>query len=82
MSSSVSSRWVRSTMRPSLRASMNSASRPPVSVYAASAVPGQEPEADGYLRGVEELTGQGHHAVNHVRLDEVLPDFSLARLVR
>ena len=55
---------------------------PPLAVSAASAVPGQEPEADGYLRGVEELTGQGHHAVHQVGLDKVLSDLALARLVR
>ena len=51
-------------------------------MFAAPAVPGQEPEAGGYLRGVEELTGQGHHAVHQVRLDEVLAYFPFARLVR
>ena len=51
---------------------------PPVPVLAASTVPGQEPEADGYLRGVEELAGQGHHAVHEVRLYEVLANLALA----
>ena len=51
---------------------------PPVPVFCPPAVLGQEPEVDGYLRRVGELTGPDHQ----VCLDEVLPDLALARLVR
>ena len=39
---------------------------------------GQEPEADGDLGGVEELAGQGDHAVDEVVLDELLADLAFA----
>ena len=39
---------------------------------------GQEPEADGDLGGVEELAGQGDHAVDEVVLDQLLADLAFA----
>ena len=39
---------------------------------------GQEPEADGDRGGVEELAGQGDHAVDEVVLDELLADLAFA----
>lgn len=39
---------------------------------------GQEPEADGDLGGVEELAGQGDHAVDEVVLDHLLADRAFA----
>lgn len=45
-------------------------------------VPGEEPEADGDLCGVEELAGECDHAVDEVGLDEGFPDLALAGLVR
>lgn len=44
-------------------------------------VPGQEPEADGNLGGVEELARQGHHAVHQVGLNDGLADIALSGLV-
>ena len=41
----------------------------------------QEPKADGNLRAVEELAGEGDHAVDEVGLDEGLPDCPFAGLV-
>ena len=41
----------------------------------------EEPEADGDLRAVEELAGEGDHAVHKVGLDEFLPDVAFAGLV-
>ena len=41
----------------------------------------QEPEADGNLRAVEELAGQGDHAVHEVGLDEGAADVAFAGLV-
>ena len=41
-----------------------------------------EPEADGDLGAVEELSGERNHAVDEVSLDEGFPDLSLAGLVR
>jgi len=41
----------------------------------------EEPQARGDLRRVKELTRQRHHAVHEVRLDEVLANLALARLV-
>ena len=40
------------------------------------------PEADGYLRAVEELAGEGDHAVHEVGLDEGAADVAFAGLVR
>src|SRR5207245_1493774 len=42
---------------------------------------GNEPEAHGNLRRVEELAGQRHHAIHQMRVDDVLSDFTLAGLV-
>ncbi len=39
---------------------------------------GQKPEADRDLGGVEELAGQGDHAVDEVVLDELLADLAFA----
>lgn len=39
---------------------------------------GEEPEAGGYRGGVEELAGQGEHAVHQVGLDQPAADFSFA----
>src|SRR3954454_20676867 len=44
-------------------------------------VAGDEPETNGELRGVEELAGQGDHAIDQIGLDDVLADVPLARLV-
>ena len=41
----------------------------------------EEPEADGDLRAVEELAGEGDHAVHEVGLDEGAADVAFARLV-
>ncbi len=41
----------------------------------------EEPEADGNLRAVEELAGEGDHAVHEVGFDEFLPDLAFAGLV-
>ena len=48
---------------------------------AVALVAGEEPQADRDLRGVEQLAGQGHHAVHQVGLDDGLADLALARLV-
>ena len=40
-----------------------------------------EPEADGNLRAVEELAGEGDHAVHEVGLDEGAADVAFAGLV-
>ena len=69
---------------PSLRASMNSVSLAAVA-EAAFGVGGfvfrQEPEADGNLRAVEELAGEGDHAVHEVGLDDGAADVAFAGLV-
>lgn len=41
----------------------------------------QEPEANGDLRAVEELAGEGDHAVHEIGFDEFLPDLAFAGLV-
>ena len=41
----------------------------------------KEPEADGNLRAVEELAGEGDHAVHEVGLDEGAADVAFAGLV-
>lgn len=41
----------------------------------------EEPEADGDLRAVEELAGEGDHAVHEVGLDEGAADVAFAGLV-
>ena len=46
------------------------------------AAPRQEPQAGGYLRGAEELAGQGDDAVHNVSLDQVLAYLTLAGLAR
>jgi len=43
---------------------------------------GQEPEADGNLRRVEELAGEGDHAIDKVGLDDGPANLAFARLVR
>ena len=55
---------------------------PPVAEPAVALVAGEEPETDRDLGRVEELARQGDHAVDEVRLDDVLADLALARLVR
>jgi hypothetical protein len=42
---------------------------------------GEEPQADGDLRAVEELAGQRDHAVDEVGLDDGAADLALAGLV-
>ena len=81
MSASVSSRWTRSISVPSLRASMKSVSPRRSRKRAVVLVAREEPEADGDLRGVEELAGQGDHAVHEVGLDDGLADLAFAGLV-
>jgi hypothetical protein len=54
----------------------------PVTESVVLLVAGQEPEADRDLRRVEELAGEGDHAVHEVGLDDGLPDLALAGLVR
>jgi hypothetical protein len=44
-------------------------------------VPREEPQAHRYLRRIEELPGKGDHAVDKIRLDDILPDLPFARLV-
>ena len=41
----------------------------------------EEPEADGYLRALGELTREGDHAVHEVGLDEGAADVDFAGLV-
>ena len=41
----------------------------------------EAPEADGYLRAVEELAGDGDHAVHELGLDEGAADVAFAGLV-
>ena len=41
----------------------------------------EEPEADGNLRAVEELAGEGDHAVHEVGRDEGAADVAFAGLV-
>ena len=41
-------------------------------------VPGEEPQGNGDLGGVEKLGGHGHDTVHQVRLDDVFPDIPLA----
>ena len=41
----------------------------------------QKPEPDGNLRAVEELAGEGDHAVHEVGLDEGAADVAFAGLV-
>jgi hypothetical protein len=81
MSSSVISRCTRSISVPIFRASMNSTGRGGRGT-AVLLVAGQEPQAHGDLRRVEELPGQRDHAVHQVGLDDRLADLALARLVR
>jgi len=71
----------RSISVPSLRASMNRVLAATVPEAAVLLVAGDEPEADGDLRRIEELAGHGDHTVHEVRLDDVLADFPLAGLV-
>ena len=82
VSSSVNSRWVRAAIRPIFRASMKSISSSTVAMLAVATASGEEPEAGGYLGGVEQLPRQCDHAVHEVGLDEVLSDLPLAGLVR
>lgn len=53
-----------------------------VAELAVLAVAREEPQARGDLGAVEELAGQGDHAVHDVGLDQVLADFAFAGLVR
>ena len=41
----------------------------------------EEPEADGDLGAVEELAGEGDHAIDQIRFDDCLADFAFAGLV-
>ena len=69
---------------PSLRASMKRVclrrSRKP-RLAVGALVFREEPEADGNLRGVEKLAGQGDHAVHEVGLDDGAADVAFAGLV-
>ena len=65
-----------------MRASMKSVSPRRSRKRAILLVAGEEPEADGNLRRVEELAGQGHHAVHEIGLDHPLANLALAGLVR
>jgi hypothetical protein len=49
--------------------------------YNAGLVAGKEPQAGGDLGGVEQLAGQGDHAVHGVGLDHGLADIAFAALV-
>ena len=42
---------------------------------------GEEPEADGNLRGVEELARERDHAIDQVSLDDGFADLAFAGLV-
>ena len=53
-----------------------------VAVFVIFLVAGKKPEACGNLRRIEELAGQGDHTVYEIGFDDVLSDFTLARLVR
>ena len=49
-------------------------------LFGRAAAAGEEPEAGGDLGGVEELPGQGDHAVDEVGFDQLLADFVFAGL--
>jgi hypothetical protein len=66
---------------PSLRASMKEGLFAAVAAFAVVLVLGQEPQADGNLRAVEELAGHGDHAVHEVGLDDGFADVAFAGLV-
>ena len=68
---------------PSLRASMKRVClrRSRSRVCRRLLVLGQEPQADGNLRAVEELAGHGDHAVHEVGLDDGAADVAFAGLV-
>src|SRR3989344_2380771 len=53
----------------------------PVPEFSILLVAGEKPKTDGDLRGVEELSRQGDHAINEVFLDELPPDLPFAGLV-
>lgn len=81
ISSFVSSRWTRSYSTPSLRINEQGLARAVAQGFtilslAVSLVPANEPEANGYLCGVEELARHGDHAVNNIRLDDVLSELT------
>jgi len=42
----------------------------------------QKPQTRGYLRRIEKLSGQSHHAVHKIALDHILADLTFTRLVR
>ena len=53
-----------------------------VACRVASSGAGQEPQAGGNLRRIEELSGQRHHAVHQIRLNQVFANNAFVRLVR
>src|SRR6266702_1164446 len=50
--------------------------------FAVCPISGEEPETGGNLRAIEKVWRQCNHAVHQVSLDNLLTDFSLARLIR
>ena len=53
----------------------------PIAERAPSPIACEKPQARRDLGRVEELAGQGHHAVHEVGLDQLLPDLPFSRLV-
>jgi hypothetical protein len=53
----------------------------PVAEAPVTFVAGDEPQADGNLRGVEQLAGQGDHAIHQVGLNDGIANLALAGLV-
>src|SRR4030095_16977484 len=45
-------------------------------------IAGEKPQAGRNLRRIEELAGEGDHAVDEIGFDDVLADFAFAGLVR
>ena len=50
----------------------------PLAEFSVLLVAGDEPQADGDLRAVEQLAGERDHAVDEVGLDDVLADLAFA----
>ncbi len=50
--------------------------------FAGGLAAGEEPEADGDLGAIEELAGEGDHAVDEVGFDEGFADLAFAGLIR
>jgi hypothetical protein len=53
-----------------------------IAVFVILFISGQEPKAGRNLSRVEELAGEGDHAINQVGFDNAFPNFAFAGLVR